>query len=102
MEMLRRKVADAPAAEAAVRDALKIQYGKNVTEVNFRKCWYSSAGRQEFWDVEGTFIQKRGILGRDTKSFRYQVDPDSGRVIGYEINAPEPSKSRSRKEPKTD
>lgn len=100
--MLRRKVADAPAAEAAVRDALKTQYGKNFTEVNFRKCWYSSAGRQEFWDVEGTFILKRGILGRDTKSFRYQVDPDSGRVIGYEINAPETTRPRSRKEPKAD
>ncbi len=102
MEMLRRKVADAPAAETAVRDALNAQYGRNVAEINFRKCWYSSAGRQEFWDVEGTFILKRGILGRDTRSFRYQVDPDSGRVIGYEINAPEPSKPRSRKESKAD
>ena len=64
--MLRRKIADAPAAEAAVRDALQTQYGNNLKGLSFRKCWYSSAGRQEFWDVEGTFIQKRGILGRDT------------------------------------
>ena len=100
--MLRRKVADAPAAETAVRDALQTQYGNNIKGLTFRKCWYSSAGRQEFWDVEGTFIRKRGILGRDLKSFRYQVDPESGRVIGYEIVDPEAAKARPHKEPKTD
>jgi hypothetical protein len=90
MEMQRRKVADAPAAEAAVRDALQTQYGSNLKGLSFRKCWYSSAGRQEFWDIEGSFIQKRNFLGRDTKNFRYQVDPDSGRIIGYEIITPVP------------
>ncbi len=88
--MLRRKVADAPAAEIAVRDALQTQYGGNIKGLTFRKCWYSSAGRQEFWDVEGSFILKRGIMGRDIKNFRYQVDPDSGKVIGYEIITPLP------------
>jgi hypothetical protein len=80
-----KKIADAPGAEGAVREALQSQYGKNMKGLTFKKCWYSSAGRQEFWDVEGTFIHKLGIMGREVKSFRYQVDPDSGRVIGYEV-----------------
>jgi hypothetical protein len=97
MEMQqRRKVADAPAAEAAVRDALQIQYGKNLKGLTFRKCWYSSAGRQEFWDIEGSFLVKRGILGRDSRNFRYQVDPDSGRIIGYEIITPVPKMNKGK------
>jgi hypothetical protein len=88
--MLRRKIADAPGAEAAVKEALQQQFGGNLKSVSFRKCWFSAAGRQEFWDVEGTFIQKRGMLGREVKNFRYQVDPDSGRVMGYEMTTPVP------------
>jgi hypothetical protein len=95
MRMQQRKISDAPAAEAAVREALHSQYNKNLKALTFRKCWYSSAGRQEFWDVEGTFIEKKGMLGRETKSFRYQVDPDSGRIIGYEVMAPLPKAGKS-------
>ena len=92
-----RKIADAPGAEAAVKEALQSQYGKNMKGLLFRKCWYSSAGRQEFWDVEGSFIHKLGIMGRELKSFRYQVDPDSGRVIGYEVMDPAPKPSKPEK-----
>ena len=94
MRMQQRKISDAPAAETAVRDALSSQYGRNLKGLTFRKCWYSSAGRQEFWDVEGTFVEKKGMLGRDTKSFRYQVDPDSGRIIGYEVTSPIPKAAK--------
>jgi hypothetical protein len=88
--MQQRKISDAPAAEAAVRDTLQAQYGGKLKGLTFRKCWYSSAGRQEFWDVEGTFVQAKAFLGREVKNFRYQVDPDSGRVLGYEIITPVP------------
>jgi hypothetical protein len=89
-QMAQKKIADAPAAEAAVREALDKQYGKKVKGLTFRKCWYSSSGRQEFWDIEGSFIESRGFMGRDIRNFRYQVDPDSGRIIGYELIAPVP------------
>ncbi len=94
MRMQQRKISDAPAAESAVREALQSQYSKNIKGLTFRKCWYSSAGRQEFWDVEGTFIEKKGMLGRETKNFRYQVDPDSGRIIGYELMTPMPKSAK--------
>jgi hypothetical protein len=88
--MQQKNIGDAPAAEGAVRNALHSQYGNKLTRLIFRKCWYASAGRQEFWDVEGSFIEKRGILGRETRGFRYQVDPDSGRILGYELITPVP------------
>jgi hypothetical protein len=83
-----RKITDAPAVEDAVRNSLQLQYGKGLTGLSFRKCWYSSAGRQEFWDVEGTFTHKKGLMGRETLNFKFQVDPDSGRVVGYELITP--------------
>lgn len=83
-----KRIPDAPAAEAAVRDALQQQYGNGLKRLSFRKCWYSNAGKQEFWDVEGTLTRKKGLMGRETQNFRYQVDPATGRVIGYELIMP--------------
>jgi len=86
--MAQRKVADSPAAETAVRRALETRYGDKLKSVSFRKCWYSASGRQEFWDVEGTLIRKKGMLSKETRNFRYQIDPDTGNIIGYEENIP--------------
>jgi hypothetical protein len=89
-----RRINDAPAAEATVRDALETQYGNSLKSLSFRKCWYSAAGRQEFWDIEGTFIRKTGVFGSETKNFRYQVDPETGRIVGYELITPVPEKGK--------
>lgn len=88
VEVVRRKVADAPAAEAAVRDALQSQHGDSLRRVSFRKCWFSVAGKQEFWDVEGAYVRSKRFVGREIKSFRYQVDAENGRIIGYELIVP--------------
>lgn len=82
--MAEKKIADAPAAETVVRRALEAQYGDKLKNLSFRKCWYSSSGEQEFWDVEGTLIRKKGLCRKETKNFRYQIDPDTGNIIGYE------------------
>ncbi len=93
MEITRRKIGDAPGAEAAVKEALQAQYGTSLKSVSFRKCWFSASGKLEYWDVEGTFIRSRGFIGREARNFRYQVDPDSGRIIGYELmTLPQPRK----------
>ena len=89
-----RRITDAPDAELAVREALEAQYGNSLKSLSFRKCWYSAAGRQEFWDLEGTFIRKTGVFANETKNFRYQVDPETGRVIGYELITPVPEKGK--------
>jgi len=87
--MANHKIADATAAETAVRAALESQFAGRLKGISFRKCWYSAAGRQEFWDVEGTLVRKRGLLGQEAQDFRYQVDPESGNIIGYEYHLPD-------------
>jgi hypothetical protein len=86
--MMQKKIADATVAEAVVRGMLENQYANKLKLLSFHKCWYSAAGKQEFWDVEGTLIRKKGILGSEARNFRYQVDPDTGSIIGYEISIP--------------
>ena len=77
-----KKVADAPGAEMVVRRALDTQYADKLKNVKFRKAWYSSEGKQEFWDVEGNFELKKG--NDKKRNFRYQVDPWRGNILGYE------------------
>ena len=87
--MIDHEIADATAAEMAVRTALESQFAGRLKRISFRKCWYSAAGRQEFWDVEGTLVRKRGLVGQEAQDFRYQVDPESGNIIGYEYRLPD-------------
>ncbi len=46
--------------------------------------------RQEFWDVEGSLTYRKGVLSVETINFRYQVDPETGNIIGYEEILPKP------------
>ncbi len=84
--MEEKKVADVPAAEMLVKRTMENRYGKNLKNISFRKCWYSAAGQQEFMDVEGTVEVKKGLMGKEARNFRYQIDPKSGNIIGYEDN----------------
>lgn len=83
-----KKIADASAAETVVRRALEAQYGDRLKGLSFRKCWYSAAGVQEFWEVEGTFIRKKGLLGKEARNFKYQIHPGNGSIMGYEEVTP--------------
>ncbi len=82
--MAEKKIADAPAAETVVRIKLETEYGDKLKSLVFRKSWYSASGKQEFWDVEGTLKRKKGWLSKETRNFRYQIDPDTGNIIGHE------------------
>jgi len=81
-----KKISDVPAAEMLVKRAMETRYGNKLKNVSFRKCWYSAAGQQEFMDVEGSIELKKGFMGKETRNFRYQIDPKSGNIIGYEDN----------------
>jgi hypothetical protein len=81
-----KKVADVPGAEMLVKRAMETRYGKNLKNVSFRKCWYSAAGTQEFLDLEGAIELKKGFMNKEVRNFRYQIDPKSGNIIGYEDN----------------
>ena len=45
-------------------------------------------GAQEFWEVEGTVTRKKGLFGRVSRNFRYQINPDTGDIVGYEEITP--------------
>jgi len=86
--MEEKKVADVNAAEMVVRRTLETRYGNKLKSVSFRKCWYSASGQQEFWDVEGTLERKKGLASKEIRNIRYQVDPITGNIMGYEENVP--------------
>jgi hypothetical protein len=86
--MAEKKIADATVAETVVRRQMEAQYGAKLKSVSFRKSWYSAAGTQEFWDVEGTITRKKGFLGTEIRNFRYQIDPNTGNIMGYEEIVP--------------
>ena len=76
---------DASQAQTAVTKYLESTYANHLKEVHFTKCWYSHAGNQSFWDVEGLMLTKKKISGSNELHFRFQVDPNSGEVLGYEL-----------------
>ena len=76
-----KKIRSAVDAEAAVRRSLASQHGDLIKRLDFYKCWYSSSGSKEFWDVEGFLELKKGKPKK--RSFSYQVDPESGEIFGY-------------------
>ena len=79
-----KQVVDASAAQVAARKHLDGQYGSKLVELRVRKCWYSVGASRDVWDIEGTAIIKKGMFGKEQRAFRYQVDPASGAVIGFE------------------
>lgn len=85
-----KKVPDGSSAEAVVRKQMEAQYGNGLKSIQFRKSWYASAGAREFWEVEGTLVRKKGLLGlsKESRVFKYQIDPLSGNIIGHEEMSP--------------
>ncbi|GAH56361.1 unnamed protein product [marine sediment metagenome] len=76
------KITGAFDAEAVVRRSLERQHADVIKTLTFYKSWYASSGSKEYWDVEGFLELKKGKTKK--RSFRYQVDPESGEIFGYE------------------
>ncbi len=78
------RVEHATAAEFAARRYLESQYPGKPVEVKFSKIWFVGGKGKDVWEVEGILsMRKAGIL-KDRKSFRFQIDAETGDVIGYE------------------
>jgi len=77
-----KKVTSAFDAEAVVRRSLERQHPDLIKALNFYKSWYATSGSKEYWDVEGFIEIKKGKPKK--RSFRYQVDPVTGEIFGYE------------------
>ncbi len=83
--MEEERTVDASQAQMAVRRYLETSYAKGLKDVDFTKCWFAHAGDQAFWDVEGFMLTKKRIRGSKELHFRFQVDPRSGEILGYEF-----------------
>jgi len=79
-----RRVVDASGAQMAARRHLESQHGDKLIELKVRKCWYSTGATKDVWDVEGIAVIKKGMFAKEQRAFKYQIDPTSGAVIGFE------------------
>ena len=79
------RVEDATSAQAAVRRHLEAHYGADkIVEVKFTRTWYATGAKRDLWEVEGDVKIKKGIFGKEIRHFKYQIDPETGRVIAFE------------------
>jgi len=78
------RVDDATTAEFAARRYLESQYPGKAIEVKFSKIWFVGGKLKDVWEVEGILTVRRAGLMKDRKSFRFQIDAETGDVIGFE------------------
>ncbi|MCD6096434.1 MAG: hypothetical protein J7J99_07755 [Thermoprotei archaeon] len=79
-------MADVTLAQQVSINYLRKLYGRTkISQVRFTRIWFTTYGTRDVWEVEGTVVIKRGVLAKETRSFRLQLDPLTGRIIGFEI-----------------
>ena len=79
------RVEDATSAQAAARRHLEGLYGSDrIKRVSFTKTWYATGATKDVWEVEGDVVIKRGMFSKEVRHFKFQIDPETGRVIGFE------------------
>jgi hypothetical protein len=79
------RVGDATSAQAAARRHLEAHYGANrILNVRFSRTWYATGSKRDVWEVEGDVTLKKGLFGKEVKHFKFQIDPETGRVIAFE------------------
>jgi len=78
------RVTDASAAQLAARRHLEAHNPGKVLEVKINKVWFNPGRTRDVWEVEGIAIFKAGLFKKEQKPFRFQIDTESGDVIGFE------------------
>lgn len=82
--MVDQKLPDALSVELALKNHFHSKYGNKFIDVEFRKVWYQGGSERDLWETEGDVILKRFLWLKKRRSIRYQLDPLSGDVIGYQ------------------
>ena len=81
------KIEDATSAQSAARRHLEGQYGTDkIRGLSFSRTWLSVGPTREVWEVEGDVEVKKGMFGKEHRHFKYQIDPDTGRVSDLKDN----------------
>jgi hypothetical protein len=63
---------------------LEAQYPGKVLEVRVTKVWFQLGRTMELWEVEGIVTLKAGLLKKEQRPFKYQIDPTTGEIVGFE------------------
>jgi len=78
------RVNDATAAQLAARRHLEAHNPGRILDVKISKVWFSAGRTRDIWEVEGIVVLKAGLFKKEQRPFRFQIDPMSGDVIGFE------------------
>jgi len=79
------RVDDAISAQAAAKRHLEAHFGADkVISIRFTRAWYTPGARRDLWEVEGDVIVKKGMFSREVRHFKFQIDPETARVIAFE------------------
>ena len=78
------RIKDASGAKMAAQRQLENEYGKKLVELKMKKCWYVPGKYKNVWELEGTATIKKGLFGKENRIIKWQIDPISGAVIGFE------------------
>ena len=82
--MTQQKCTDASDVEFALKNHFESKYGKKLLNVKFRSVYYQGGSVRDIWEADGDIILKGFLWSKKRQSFRYQVDPKSGKIIGYQ------------------
>ncbi len=78
------RVEDATTAEFAARRYLESQYPGRSINVKFNKIWFVGGKLKDVWEVEGILTMRKAGVMKEQKLFRFQIDAQTGDVIGFE------------------
>ena len=79
------RIRDAFSAQSAVRRHLETQYGAvKIKNIKFTKVWYSTRARMDVWEAEGDITVRKGLIGKEVGHFKFQIDPITGNINGFE------------------
>lgn len=82
--MTQQKLSDASDVEFALKNHIESKYGEKLIDVKFRSVYYQGGSAKDVWEADGDIILKGFLLRKKRQSFRYQLDPKSGKTIGYQ------------------
>jgi len=91
------RIRDATSAHSVARRHLEAHYGANkIKDIKFTRAWYSTGAKMDVWEVEGDVMLKKGIIGKEIRHFKYQIDPTTGSVMGMGNNKKNTEERRIR------
>ncbi len=82
--MAEQKLEDALSVKLALKNYFQSEHGNKLVNVELRKVWYHGGVEKDIWEAEGDVILKGFLWTKKRRSFKYQLDPKSGAIIGYQ------------------